>query len=109
MGGQVQQGACSLPAVGEEQVQTIRVEADRALTVILAEAERDAQKLRGEVDAQATRIYGEAANRYAGCYAFQRSLEAYRAAFEGGDSVIVLDSSDPFLQDRKSTRLNSSH
>ena len=98
MSAQRQQVASRLRAEGEEQAQTIRSEADRERTVILAEAERDAQKLRGEGDAEATRIYGEAANRDAGFYAFQRSLEAYSKAFEDGESVIVLDKGDPFLQ-----------
>ena len=39
-----------------------------------------------------------------GFYAFQRSLEAYRRAFASGDSVIVLDRNDPFLQYLKSDR-----
>ena len=30
--------------------------------------------------------------------AFERSLEAYRAAFADGKAVIVLDRGDPFLQ-----------
>ncbi len=104
MSAQRQQVASRLRAEGEEQAQTIRSEADRESTVIMAEAERDAQKLRGEGDAQATRIYGEAANRDAGFYAFQRSLEAYRKAFEDGDSVIVLDNGDPFLQYMRNDR-----
>lgn len=104
MSAQRQQVASRLRAEGEEQAQTIRSEADREKTVILAEAERDAQKLRGEGDAEATRIYGEAANRDAGFYAFQRSLEAYRKAFEDGESVIVLDSGDPFLQYMRNDR-----
>src|SRR5690606_631695 len=104
MSAQRQQVASRLRAEGEEQAQTIRSEADRERTVILAEAERDAQKLRGEGDAQATRIYGEAANRDAGFYAFQRSLEAYRSAFADGESVIVLDSGDPFLQYMRNDR-----
>ena len=70
----------------------------------LAEAERDAQKLRGEGDAEAARIYGEAANRDPAFYAFQRSLEAYRASFADGQGVIVLDKDDPFLQYMKSDR-----
>ena len=72
--------------------------------VIAADAERDAQKLRGEGDAEAARIYAEAANRDPSFYAFQRSLEAYRKSFAGGDSVIVLDRDDPFLQYLKSDR-----
>ena len=98
MRAQRQQVASRLRAEGEELSQKIRSEADRQQAVIAAEAERDAQKLRGEGDAEAARIYAEAANRDPGFYAFQRSLEAYRKSFAGGDSVIVLERNDPFLQ-----------
>ncbi len=105
MRAQRQQVASRLRAEGEEQANQVRASADSSRQVILAEAERDAQKLRGEGDAEATRIYGEAANRDPAFYAFQRSLEAYRAAFDGKhDSVIVLDRNDPFLQYMKTDR-----
>jgi len=99
-----QEVATRLRAEGEERARAIRGQADREQTVILAEAERDAQTLRGEGDAEAARIYGDAANRDPSFYAFQRSLEAYRAAFEKGDSVIVLERNDPFLQYLRSDR-----
>src|SRR5690606_10962444 len=92
------QVANRLRAEGEEQARIIRAEADRNRTVLLAEAERDAQVLRGEGDAEATRLYGESANRDPAFFAFQRSLEAYRAAFADGEAVIVLERNDPFLQ-----------
>ena len=98
MRAQRQQVASALRAEGEEQAAQIRANADRDRQVIVAEAERDAQKLRGEGDAEATRIYGAAANRDPGFYAFQRSLEAYRESFKGGNTVIVLDPDDPFLR-----------
>jgi membrane protease subunit HflC len=104
MRAQRQQVAAQLRAEGEEQSQKIRSEADRQQAVILAEAERDAQKLRGEGDAEAARIYAEAANRDPGFYAFQRSLEAYRRAFSGGNDVIVLERNDPFLQYMRNDR-----
>ena len=91
-------------AEGVEQSQAIRATADRDKTVIVAEAERDAQRLRGEGDAQAARTYAAAANKDPGFYSFQRSLEAYRQSFKDGDSVIVLDRDDPFLQYLKSDR-----
>ena len=93
-----QEVASRLRAEGEEQARKIRGQADRDQTVILAEAERDAQKLRGEGDAEATRIYGTAAQQDPAFFAFQRSLDAYRASFEDGQAVIVLDRDDPFLQ-----------
>lgn len=98
MRAQRQQVASRLRAEGEEQARQIRAQADRDRTVIVSEAERDAQKLRGEGDAEAARLYAGAAQKDAGFYAFQRSLEAYRASFKGSDSVIVLDRNDPFLQ-----------
>lgn len=104
MSAQRQQVASKLRAEGEEQANQIRAQADRDRAVILAEAERDAQKMRGEGDAEAARIYGAAANADPGFYAFQRSLEAYRASFADGDAVIVLDKDDPFLQYMRSDR-----
>ena len=104
MRAQRQQVASRLRAEGEEQANEIRAGADRDQQVILAEAERDAQKLRGEGDAEAARIYADAANRDPSFYAFQRSLEAYRRAFSGGESVIVLERNDPFLQYMRSDR-----
>ena len=98
------QVAAALRAEGEEQARIVRAEADREQTVLLAEAERDAQKLRGEGDAEATRIYAEAANRDPSFFAFQRSLDAYRRSFESGESVIVLERNDPFLQYLRSDR-----
>lgn len=98
MRSQRTQVASQLRAEGQEQGQTIRARADRESTVLLAEAERDAQRLRGEGDAIAARTYAEAANKDAAFFAFQRSLEAYRRAFGKGESVIVLDRDDPFLQ-----------
>jgi membrane protease subunit HflC len=91
-------------AEGVEQSQAIRATADRDKTVIVAEAERDAQRLRGEGDAEAASTYAAAANKDPSFYAFQRSLEAYRQSFKDGDSVIVLDRDDPFLQYLKSDR-----
>lgn len=104
MRAQRRQVASRLRAEGEEQARTIRGQADRDQTVITAEAERDAQKLRGEGDATAAAIYAKAYSGDPGFYAFYRSLEAYRASFADGQSVIVLDKDDPFLQYMKNER-----
>ena len=99
-----QQVASRLRAEGVEQARSIRAKADRDQAVIVAEAERDAQTLRGQGDASAAKIYAEAANRDPAFYAFERSLEAYRAAFDDGKAVIVLDRGDPFLQYMRSDK-----
>ena len=98
------QVASQLRAEGVELSSAIRAQAERDRAVILAEAERDAQKLRGEGDAEAARLYAQAANKDPSFYAFQRSLDAYRASFGDGESVIVLDRDDPFMQYMKSDR-----
>lgn len=104
MRAQRQQVASQLRAEGTEQAQRVKADADRDRAVIVAEAERDAQQLRGQGDAAAARLYADAAQKDAGFYAFQRSLEAYRNAFGSGQTVIVVDKSDPFLQYLKSDR-----
>ena len=83
------QVASQLRAEGFEQSQAVRATADRDKTVILAEA---------------ARLYGEAAAKDPSFFAFQRSLDSYRKAFADGQSVIVLDRDDPYLQYLKSDR-----
>jgi membrane protease subunit HflC len=104
MRAQRQQVASRLRAEGEEQAQQIKANADRDRVVIVAEAERDAQRLRGEGDAEAARLYADAAQRDPSFFAFQRSLDAYRKSFANGQTVIVLDRDDPFLQYMRSDR-----
>jgi modulator of FtsH protease HflC len=90
--------ATQLRSQGTEASETIKANANRERQVVLAEAERDAQRLRGEGDAEAARIYAEAYGSDPDFYAFHRSLEAYRRAFAGGDSVLVLDPDTEFFR-----------
>jgi len=90
--------ANELRSEGIEASETIRANADRERQVIRAEAERDAQRIRGQGDAKATDLYAEAYNRDPEFYGFYRSLEGYRAAFEHGDGVLVLDPDSEFLR-----------
>jgi membrane protease subunit HflC len=98
MRAQRHQVASRLRAEGAEQAQTGRAEADKQQAVIVAAAARDAQRLRGQGDAEAAAIYATAANKDPAFYAFQRSLEAYRAAFADGQGVIMLERNDDFLK-----------
>jgi modulator of FtsH protease HflC len=85
-------------AQGNEQAQQIRSRAERERTVILAEAQRDAQILRGEGDNQAIKILAEAGTRNPEFYAFYRSLEAYRVALKGSETVMVLSPDSEFFR-----------
>jgi len=90
--------ANELRAQGTEQSETIRSNAERQRAVIIAEAERDAQLIRGEGDAAAAETYAKVYGEAPEFYAFYRSLEAYRHAFNDGQSVFVLEKDSEFLR-----------
>ncbi len=83
---------------GAEAAERIRADADRQRTITLAEAYRDAERTRGEGDAIAAEIYASAYNRSPEFYAFYRSLDAYRNAFNGSEDVMVLKPDSEFFQ-----------
>ena len=90
--------ANELRSTGGAEGEKIRADADRQREVAIANAYRDAQKIKGEGDAEAARIYAEAFGRDPQFAQFYRSLDAYKASFNGKGDVMVLDpaSSDFF-------------
>ena len=93
-----EQQASQYRGEGAEAAQTVRANADRERTVILAEAQRDAQRVRGEGDAQAIRIYAEAFGKDKEFFAFYRSLQAYREALNGRGTSFVLSPEGNFFR-----------
>jgi membrane protease subunit HflC len=85
-------------STGTAEAEAIRAGADRERQVILAEAERDSSQIRGDGEAQAAAIYAKAYGRDPAFFEFQRSLEAYRAAFADKNAVLVLDPRSEFFQ-----------
>jgi len=83
---------------GAEAAQTVRANAERERTVILAEAQRDAQRVRGDGDAQAIKLYADAYNQDKAFFAFYRSLQAYRSALTGKDTSFVLSPDNSFFR-----------
>jgi modulator of FtsH protease HflC len=83
---------------GDAAAQTIRSQAERDRQVILANAELKAQQLRGEGDANAAQMYATSYNKDPDFYAFNRSLDAYRATMADGKTVMVLDPDSEFLK-----------
>ena len=92
------QVANQLRAEGEAVKEKIRADADKQVSVIVAEATLDAQKTKGEADAQATQIYAEAFGRDPKFAQFYRNLEAYRASFNKKSDVMVIDTSSDFFK-----------
>ncbi len=85
-------------AIGNEQAEIIRAEADRQRVVIEANAYSQAEKIRGEGDARAASIYAEAFGENPDFYTFVRSLNAYRSSFAGKEDLIVIDPKSDFFR-----------
>jgi membrane protease subunit HflC len=93
-----QQQAAQYRGEGAEAAQTVRANAERERTVILAEAQRDAQRVRGDGDAQAVKIYAAAFGQDPTFFAFYRSLQAYRTALSGHGTSFVLSPEGSFFR-----------
>jgi len=65
---------------GTKQAINIRATTDKAVRIMVAEAEKQANLIKGEGEAIATEIYAESYQKDPQFYAFTRSLEAYKKA-----------------------------
>lgn len=83
---------------GQRQAEIISATADQTRTITIANAYREAEKIRGEGDAEAARIYAEAYSADPDFYAFYRSLQAYRTAFEDSGDMLVLEPDSEFFR-----------
>jgi modulator of FtsH protease HflC len=93
-----QREATELRAQGEEQARRIRSRADRDATVLVAEAKRDAEIVRGDGDAERNRIFAEAYGADPDFFAFYRSMQAYEAGLQQGDTSLVLSPNSSFFR-----------
>ena len=93
-----EQQAAQYRGEGAEAAQTVRANAERERTVILAEAQRDAQKVRGDGDAQSIKTYADAFGQDKEFFAFYRSMQAYRDALNGRTTSFVLTPDSGFFR-----------
>lgn len=93
-----QREAAEIRAEGEEQSRRIRSRADRDATVLVAEANRDAEIIRGDGDAERNRIFAQAFGADPDFFAFYRSMQAYEAGLQEGDTSLVLSPDSAFFR-----------
>jgi modulator of FtsH protease HflC len=93
-----QRVAAQARAEGSEASQRIRADAERERTVLVADARATADNLRGEGEATAIRTYAKAYEQDANFFSIWRTLQAYREAFETGNSRLVLTPDNEFLR-----------
>ena len=85
-------------AEGRANAEEQKAEADKQVTVILAEAYRDSEIIRGDGDARAAEIYANAYNKDPEFYAFYRSINAYKRSVGNPNDLLVLDPDNEFFR-----------
>lgn len=93
-----QQEAARIRAEGEQQKREIIAQADREVTITLAQAQEQGETIRGEGDATRTRIFAQSFGRDPSFAAFWRSMQAYEASLGQGDTTMVLSPDSAFFR-----------
>ena len=97
--------ARELRSKGREEAEKIRASADRKKTILTAESYSKSELLRGEGDAQAAGIYASAYSKNPEFYSFVRSLTAYKASFQGGNDILLVDPKGDFFKYLNSSKV----
>lgn len=85
-------------AEGAQRDAEVRADVDRQTAIIRADAEREANIIRGTGEAEAVRIFAESLGQDPEFYAFQRSLEAYKAFLSENSTTVVLPADSSLFQ-----------
>lgn len=101
-----EQEAAEFRARGQEVSRSIRAEADKRVTVLLAEATRDAEVIRGQGDACRNRVFATVYGEDPDFFAFYRSMKAYEKALEDNQTTMVLSPDSAFFQFLKDPNSN---
>lgn len=83
---------------GTQRAQEIKAKADRDATVIVAEATSKAEQTRGEGDAERNRIFADAFSKDPDFFAFYRSMQAYDAGLQQGDTRFLVRPDSDFFR-----------
>jgi membrane protease subunit HflC len=83
---------------GTQRAQEIKARADRDATVTVAEATSKGEQTRGEGDAERNRIFADAFNRDPDFFAFYRSMQAYEAGLQQGDTRFLVRPDSDFFR-----------
>ena len=93
-----QRQATEIRAQGEQAARGIRADADRQVTVVIANANGDAQRVQGEGEAERNRIFADAYNKDPEFFDFYRSMLAYQTALKAGNTRLVMSPNSEFFR-----------
>jgi membrane protease subunit HflC len=90
--------AREIRANGAEEADKIRAEADKQKTIILADAKKEADITRGNGEAKSTQIYAASYGRDPEFADFYRSMNAYKEAFSGEKTKMIISPDGEFFK-----------
>jgi modulator of FtsH protease HflC len=93
-----EQEAAQKRAEGEQLKREITAQADKEVTITLADARRQAGQTLGAGDALRTRILAQSFGRDSSFAAFYRSMQAYEASLANGQTTMVLSPDSAFFR-----------
>jgi len=93
-----QRQATEIRAGGEQEARRIRAEADRTVTVLVADANGEAERLRGDGEAARNRIFAAAFGKDPDFFAFYRSMQAYQTGLRGNGTRLVISPDSDFFR-----------
>jgi membrane protease subunit HflC len=98
MKSNLEQQAAQIRAVGEQNRREIVAEADKQVTITLADATAEAYATRGQGDAESAKIFAASFGKDPQFAAFFRSMQAYDASLSDTDTTMVLSPSSDFFK-----------
>jgi modulator of FtsH protease HflC len=98
MKSNLEQQAAQIRAVGEQNRREIVAEADKEVTVTLADATAQAYATRGQGDAESAKTFAASFGKDPHFAAFYRSMQAYDGALSDTDTTMVLSPSSDFFK-----------
>ena len=91
-----EQRAASYRGQGSYQNQQIQAEADRKVTVMIAQAQQESEQIRGAGDGERNRIFAESYGKDPDFFAFYRSMQAMETGLKGDTKIVLSPKSDFF-------------
>ena len=98
MRSNLQQQAAQIRAVGEQNRREIVADADKQVTITIAQATEESFSTRGAGDGESARIFAQSFGKDPKFAAFYRSMQAYEGVFADGDTTMVLAPDSDFLK-----------
>ena len=93
-----QREAKEFRAQGAEIATRIKSTADKAVTVILANAKKKSEIMKGEGDGQRNKIFADAFGKDPQFFSFYRAMQSYEKALIGGDTSLILSPDSDFFK-----------